>query len=138
MSHWLSQAWGYEAIAYDIVLPAHPEYDVQLFDGRRLPLEDKSVDCAMFSFVLHHCRHFEIQRALLREAARVARRWILIAEDTPITEKHWKATRGHDSQGTFQSLESWLLNFSRLKLKLIRKGPLWEGPKNGPSPYLCS
>lgn len=48
MSAWLSQAWGFNATAFDIVLPERPEYDVQLFDGRRLPLADKSVDCAVF------------------------------------------------------------------------------------------
>ena len=26
---------------------------------------------ALFSFVLHHCRHFELQRALLQEAGTV-------------------------------------------------------------------
>ena len=34
---WL-YAWDYEAIAFDIVLPVHPEYDVKLFDVRNLPL----------------------------------------------------------------------------------------------------
>lgn len=79
-----------------------------------------------------------MQRALLREAARVARHWVLVAEDTPACERHWRATRGHDSKGQFQDLASWREFFRRLKLNLVEEGPLWEGPKHGRIPYHCS
>lgn len=138
MAHWLSHAWGFEVTALDIVSPQWPEYKVEVFDGRQLPLADKSVDCALFAFVLHHCRHFEVQRALLREAARVARRWIFVAEDTPEDEGDRRSTRGHDRHGEFHSAAVWRTNFQRLKLRIIHEGPVWEGPKHGPSPYHCT
>lgn len=138
LAFWLNQAWGFEVTALDIELPKYPEYGVDLFDGRNLPLLDKSVDCVMFSFVLHHCRHFELQRALLNEAARVSRGWIIILEDTPASERDRKATRGHDHLGTFHDTASWRATFGRLKLELLHEGPLWEGPKRKPSPYPCA
>ena len=36
-----------QAIALDVVRPQNPEFEVQEFDGRTLPLEDKSVDCCL-------------------------------------------------------------------------------------------
>jgi SAM-dependent methyltransferase len=52
-------------------IPIHP------FDGRTIPAADASVDVAMFADVLHHT---EDPTILLREAARVARRAILIKD----------------------------------------------------------
>ena len=36
--------------AFDVVLPESPEFSVEMFDGRQLPLENKSVDCALAWF----------------------------------------------------------------------------------------
>lgn len=139
MSAWLEQVWGFNVRALDVVLPQWPEYDkIELFNGRSLPLEDKSVDIVLFAFVLHHCRHFELQRALLSEAARVARHYICIAEDTPETEQHRRGTRGHDSKGSFLTVQSWRDEFRRAKLPIHHEGPVWEGPPHGPSPYHCT
>ncbi|CAE7521226.1 DBP2 [Symbiodinium natans] len=126
-----------QATALDVVQPANPEFDVGLFDGRTLPLPDKSMDCALFSFVLHHCRHFELQRALLMEAARVSRSWVVICEDTPEETIHWKGTRGHDHLGQFHPASEWRKMFSKIGFNLLHQGPIWEGPRKGPSPYFC-
>lgn len=138
MSAWLNQAWGFEVTAFDIALPEWPEYSVQQFDGRRLPLADKSVDVVLLAFVLHHCRHFESQRVLLLEAARVARTWILVAEDTPADDRDKRQTRFHDRLGEFHSSAAWRATFRRLQLHLALEGPIWKGPKHGPSPYPCT
>ncbi len=50
---------------------------VQVFDGRTIPLENKATDYVLFSDVLHHT---EDPMILLREAARVARRGMLIKD----------------------------------------------------------
>lgn len=135
---WLTNAWGFQVRAFDVILPESPEFNVEIFDGRQLPLESKSVDCALFSFVLHHCRHFELQRALLQEAARVSRSWIAVCEDTPEEPIHWKGTRGHDHLGQFNSATDWMKMFNKIGLKLLRRGQLWQGPRKGPSPYFCA
>lgn len=50
---------------------------VRAFDGRHLPYADKSFDAVIFIDVLHHASDADL---LLREAARVARRSILIKD----------------------------------------------------------
>lgn len=58
------------------------------FDGDRLPFADQSVDVAILIFVLHHA---EDPHVLLREASRVARKAVLVVEDTPRTifDRRW-------------------------------------------------
>lgn len=48
-----------------------------LFDGHRLPLPDGSVDACLFVDVLHHTGD---PRELLREAARVTRRYVVLKD----------------------------------------------------------
>jgi SAM-dependent methyltransferase len=71
---------GFEVRALDVV----PEYverarslgvDAELYDGERLPLEDRSVDTAILIEVLEH---LEDAAALLGEARRVARAGVLV------------------------------------------------------------
>jgi SAM-dependent methyltransferase len=50
---------------------------VEWFDGERIPHEDRSLDGVMFVDVLHHTNN---SRRLLRDAARVARQFILIKD----------------------------------------------------------
>ena len=50
---------------------------VSAFDGQNLPFGDDSFDCVMFCDVLHHTHSVS---ALLREAARVARHYVLIKD----------------------------------------------------------
>ena len=59
-----------------------------LFDGRRLPAEDKSFDLAILSHVIEHV---EDTRSLIQEAVRVAP-WILVEvpiESTPVLNSLW-------------------------------------------------
>lgn len=49
----------------------------ELFDGQRIPKEDASVDCCVFVDPLHHTDDIA---ALLREAARVSRRNVLVKD----------------------------------------------------------
>lgn len=50
-----------------------------IYDGRRLPFPDKSYDIVFFAYVLHHTCD---QAMMMKEACRVARRHIVIFEDT--------------------------------------------------------
>lgn len=59
-------------------------FEVHVYDGHRLPFEDRSFDVALLCTVLHHV---DDQPALLAEAARVARRHVLVLDhviDTPL------------------------------------------------------
>jgi len=55
-----------------------------LYDGLTLPFPDGRFDLAILTFVLHHVPN-DRKPALLREALRVARRRVVILEDTPTT-----------------------------------------------------
>jgi SAM-dependent methyltransferase len=53
-----------------------------LYDGLRLPFPDRRFDVLLFAFVLHHVPDVH-KPLLLAEARRVARRRLIVLEDTP-------------------------------------------------------
>ena len=59
--------------------------DAQLYDGERLPLEDRSVDTVVMLEVLEH---LERPATLLAEARRVARRNVLVS--VPNCTQEWR------------------------------------------------
>jgi SAM-dependent methyltransferase len=61
----------------DVFIRPHTHIPVSPFDGHTLPLADRSVDCVLFVDVLHHTPD---PARLLREAARVARRAIILKD----------------------------------------------------------
>ena len=61
----------------DVLVREHPAVPVQPFDGRNIPFEDGSFDAITLIDVLHHA---EEPVELLRQAARVARRAIVIKD----------------------------------------------------------
>jgi SAM-dependent methyltransferase len=63
----------------DVLLRPITEIPVDLFDGKHLPFADKTFDVIMFIDVLHHT---ENPLVLLREAARVARRTVVLKDHT--------------------------------------------------------
>lgn len=63
----------------DVFIRPHTHVPVDPFDGVTLPCADRSIDCVMFVDVLHHTPD---PAQLLREAARVARRAIVLKDHT--------------------------------------------------------
>ena len=51
-----------------------------IYNGRKIPLKDHSIDLVIVAFVLHHVNH---QLELLKEIFRVSKKYVLIIEDTP-------------------------------------------------------
>ena len=86
----------FDCLAYgcDVVEPPVDIERFALFDGRTLPYEDKSFDVAILIFVLHHA---DDPSVLLREASRVARRAVVVVEDTPNSgvEHRWGRMHVH-------------------------------------------
>jgi SAM-dependent methyltransferase len=101
---------------------------VRPFDGKVIPYADKSFDCAMFIDVLHHTPNAV---ALLREAARVARKCILIkdhiAEGLParmiLRFMDLVGNAGYSFAWTadYWSEEQWRRAFAELNLSLGEK-----------------
>jgi SAM-dependent methyltransferase len=66
----------------DLRATALPRFAV--YDGLRVPCPDQSFDVVLLAFVLHHVPN-DRKATLVREACRVARRTIVVLEDTPRT-----------------------------------------------------
>lgn len=64
--------------AVDIEARSLGNLQVEVYDGKTLPLDDQSVDYAMCVAVLHHC---DDPVAVLREIRRVTRKRLLLVED---------------------------------------------------------
>jgi SAM-dependent methyltransferase len=63
----------------DVLIRPQTHILVKKFDGRNLPFDEKAFETVMFVDVLHHTRD---PLTLLKDAARVARRYILIKDHT--------------------------------------------------------
>ena len=63
----------------DVLLREKTAIPVSLFDGQSLPFPDASEDVVMFVDVLHHTVD---PMVMLRESARVSRRWLLLKDHT--------------------------------------------------------
>ncbi len=120
IARWLAARSGVRPILADIVefgnrvggLPY-----VRLQDPLVLPFPDRSFDAVMMLFVLHHIPRWEDQERLVAEAARVARRRVVIIEDTPrsraerLVNMAWdwvlNLRHGVPKPFTFRSVEGW-------------------------------
>jgi len=69
---------------------------IEKYDGRTLPFSDDSFDCALLVDVLHHA---DDPTALLREAARVSRRHVLIKDHYYVTRLDWQVLKWADRGG---------------------------------------
>jgi SAM-dependent methyltransferase len=104
-----------------------------LYDGIRLPFEDRRFDLVIFSFVLHHVPDV-FKPLLLSEARRVARRSIFVLEDTPATVfdrlvswRHGRSFRRRihsDESFGFLDAPGWIRLFRLLHLPPTQVHPL--------------
>lgn len=69
-------------------------------DPMRVPADDKSFDTVVMLFVLHHIPAWEDQLVVAAEAMRVARKRVLVLEDTPF----------HRVDLVFNKAWDWILN----------------------------
>lgn len=96
------------------------------YDGKSIPFPDKSCDAVSLVFVLHHAVN---QEEILREAARVARRRIIIVEDTPknlvercidqACDSFMSLEHGFYNPATYRSVPQWHRIFAGLNLPLV-------------------
>jgi ubiquinone/menaquinone biosynthesis C-methylase UbiE len=100
-----------------------------LFSGGQVPFKDRSFDCVVIGFVLHHCIDGGIE--VLREARRLARKKILLLEDrydnafermiTRLVDKalNWMENPDTPTPYRFRSSEDWKTLFRQLELRLV-------------------
>lgn len=97
------------------------------FDGRRLPFADDAFDGAVIVDVLHHTAD---PRAVLAEAARVTRRWVILKDHLAETGldrltlgvMDWVGNRqfGVGRDGAYLSREEWDAAFESVGLRAER------------------
>ena len=91
------------------------KFPVKVFDGKHLKFEDNSFDVVLFNSVLHHAA--KNTPSLLKDAARVSRRWILLNEDTSVTDSTILSKEDidfieashlqHERYGVFRTVGEW-------------------------------
>jgi SAM-dependent methyltransferase len=74
---------------------------VRQTDPLRVPVPDRSFDVVLMTFVLHHIPKWEDQLVVAAEAMRIARKRVLVMEDTPFNKVDLVFNKGWD----------WLLNW---------------------------
>jgi ubiquinone/menaquinone biosynthesis C-methylase UbiE len=120
-ARWLQDRLGVRPTLCDLVDYGNRDRSLPFVlqaDPRRLPAEDRSFDAVLLVFVLHHVASGEDQERLVAEAARVARRRVLIVEDTPRSAWDRAMNRFFDwalnvrhgipTPFTFRTAEAWL------------------------------
>ena len=104
--------------SFDAFSSQHP---VRTFDGRTLDLEDDQYDVALLTYVLHHAAGDTI--SLLKEAKRVARKYVMVLEDVIASEDDAKNAFAHDPRGTFRHRKEWDALFDLLGFDVVARGP---------------
>lgn len=121
------QERGHRVTVLDVVKPRLQKSPVVIYDGARIPFPDKSFDISLFVTVLHHVSDPE---ALLREAARVTGRRIVLIEDIfhHRLGRFWTEWRdrlynfefvGHPAN--FRKAEEWIRLAEKLGWRLVRE-----------------
>lgn len=113
----------------DTRAPQLPPFPFQKYDGLQLPFADDSFDVVLLIFVLHHVPN-PLKHRLVDEARRVARRHIVVMEDTPRTPIDWLAAWlhgrrhrreiGSDADFGFFTKARWEQFFAERKLRVTR------------------
>jgi SAM-dependent methyltransferase len=109
----------------DIAVRDETHIPVRVFDGASIPLDDGDADVVMLVDVLHHA---EDPKALLGEAARVARRAVVLKDVTPLGPLSDSTLRFMDWVGNarhgvplpykFWSQQEWRRSFTELGLSV--------------------
>lgn len=131
---------GVEVTGLDVMAREGCLIPCREFDGRKLPMEDDAVDLCMFVDVLHHADGVE---ELLREAARVSRKGILIKDHlcenafdrAMLKFMDWVGNRPHGVvlPYSYLSSEQWRRLFRTLGLTVSQwsdRLKLYPGPAN--------
>ena len=141
MSRWLAKQTGVVPTLTDQVSYHNREQGlpfIQSDDPFSVPVSDDSFDVVLMLFVFHHVEHYADQPRLLDEAIRIARRRVIVMEDTPenrldlMFNKAWdwllNRRHGVPCPFTFRNPDGWLRVFKDRNLSIVHTHtykPLW-------------
>jgi len=148
ISRWLKERTGVEPKLTDVVSYDNREKHLPfltLEDPFVVPVADASFDVVMLLFVFHHVKPYEDQLRLLDEAKRIARRRLVVMEDTPGSKLDlvfnkgwdWLLNRRHHvpCPFTFRSADEWAGVFKGRDLSIAHSEtyrPMWPSLKTYP------
>ena len=148
VSRWLAERAGVRPTLTDVVSYHNREKAlpfITLDDPFTVPVEDRSFDVVMLLFVFHHVAEYEDQERLFDESVRIARRRIVILEDTPATGVDLVFNKGWDwflnrrhrvpCPFTFRSATEWTDVFKGHDVALVHAEtyrPMWPTLKTYP------
>ncbi len=124
----------------DVLVRPGAQIPIRQFDGRSIPFPDGSIEVITFVDVLHHTEH---PRALLQEAARVARRAVVIKDHLRqgylagptlrFMDRVGNARHGVALPYNYQSPDQWSAHFAAVGLRVSQQRtrlglyPWWAG-----------
>jgi SAM-dependent methyltransferase len=141
MARWLQRSTGVRPTLCDLVDYGNRDRSlpfIQQTDPNRVPVGDASFDVVLLMFVFHHIDGWENQERLLDEAVRIARRRVIVTEDTPASRAEWIVNAAWDwilnlrhgvpTPFTFRSVEQWTDLFKARDLSMAHVEtyrPVW-------------
>jgi ubiquinone/menaquinone biosynthesis C-methylase UbiE len=132
LSRWLAKRVGIRPTLTDVTEFGNRVRDlpyVRMTDPLVAPFADRSFDAVLLLFVLHHVASWSDQERLVAEAVRVARRRVVILEDTPTSSVDrafnvawdWLLNLRHGvpTPFTFRTARGWREVFGRLGVEVV-------------------
>ncbi len=101
----------------DVTVAPRALFPVRRITGERLDYEPNSFDIVFFSYVLHHAADDTIQ--LLRDARKVARKYVVVTEDPKENADDYYWAYMHDKRGTFRGCKEWRQLFDVVGLSIV-------------------
>ena len=114
MAAYLMAQHGLDVVAYDVPFTSectaflHSPFAVQFF-WESLPVETLFFYAVSFVSMLHHAA--SITPVLLKQAAIIARRWVLVIEDSDVGSNR-AGLQKHNGNGIFRTDAEWLAMFA--------------------------
>jgi SAM-dependent methyltransferase len=106
----------------DLHVAPQANFPIKKIDGTHLDHEDNSYDLVLFSYVLHHAADDTIR--LLRDAHRIARRYVVVTEDPKETVEDCQWAYAHDKRGTFRGHKEWRALFGAMGYSIVHEETL--------------
>jgi SAM-dependent methyltransferase len=131
ISGWLAERTGVQPTLTDLIPYSNRRPDlpfVRMHDPFHVPLEDRSFDAVLLLFVLHHNR-YEEQGKVVADAIRLARRRLIVLEDTPNSRIDWmwnvlwdrvlNLRHATPTPFAFRSVDEWTAVFMEHDLSMV-------------------
>jgi hypothetical protein len=153
LDNYIARVYGARTRVYDIVppednvhalrqrvpaslssLPRMQRTKIRLFDGWNVPEPDASWDCVSLFYVLHHASSMAEAASLIREAARVSRRYVFVTEDLESKRFHQRNRhhdRGGSRRGEFRNASAWVRAFQQHGLTVKWQGDMEDDEHGG-------